>query len=141
MLYHYIYEEEERTSTPRSYHIKKECNACSDKQNIDFLKDYVPDKEKDEDTCSICYNTYEDGEVAGKLKCCHFYHTQCILRWLETSTTCPLCRQHVMECDECNGTGAVYYDFNGVVIPLEHRGSILNRNTTDGIFMIQRDWK
>lgn len=135
MLYQYIYEEEERTSSPRNYHLKKQCDKCSEteSQPIDWLKDITA---KADDECSICYNTYSNNESTGGLKCGHYYHTQCILRWLETSTTCPLCRQYVMNCDECNGSGVVYYDYNGVVIPLELRGSILNRNTTDGVFGI-----
>jgi hypothetical protein len=133
MLYYYIYQEEERTSSPRCYHLKKECSNCSNKKCIDHLQYYEP---KENDSCSICYNDYEKGENACKLQCNHFYHKQCILRWLETSKTCPLCRQNVVLCDDCNGTGIIYYDYNGVVIPIEHRGSILNRNTTNGVFGI-----
>ena len=55
---------------------------------------------------------------------------------MENAKTCPLCRQQVIECEDCNGTGIIYYDYNGVVIPIEHRGSILNRNTTDGVYGI-----
>lgn len=131
MLYYYIYQEEERTSTPRSYHLKKECRKCKDKKPTESLKNCSP---LSGDECSICYNGYVSSGT--KLRCGHFYHEQCILRWLETSNTCPLCRTHVSECDDCNGTGVIYYDYNGVVIPLEYRGSILNRNTTDGLFGI-----
>jgi hypothetical protein len=131
MLYHYIYQEEERTSTPRSYHLKKECNSCADKQPCDYVIETIPVEDSE---CSICYNKYSSD--ACKLSCEHVYHKQCILRWLEAAKTCPLCRHQVVHCDECKGTGIIYYDYNGVVIPLEHRGSILNRNTTDGIFGI-----
>lgn len=131
MLYQYIYQEEERTSTSRSYNLKKECKKCVDRKKTLSLKTYSP---KSEDECSICYNGYT--KSGSQLLCGHFYHEQCILTWLETSNTCPLCRSLVSECDECNGTGIIYYNYNGVVIPLEYRGSILNRNTTDGVFGI-----
>lgn len=133
ILYYYIYQEEERTSTTRCYHLKKECSKCSIKQYIDNLQDCEP---KEHDSCSICYNEYEKGENVGKLLCNHFYHKKCILKWMETSKTCPLCRKNVVLCDECNGSGMIYYDYNGIVIPIEHRGTILNRNTTNGIFGI-----
>lgn len=131
MLYQYIYQEEERTSTPMDYHIRKECQKCIDKEKSEYVKKYFP---KPEDECSICYNGYT--EYGGQLLCGHYYHQDCILRWLETSSTCPLCRQNVVKCDECNGSGIIYYDYNGIVIPLEHRGTILNRNTTNGVFGI-----
>ena len=130
IIYEYIYTEEERTSTPRLYHIKKDCTACQDK------KDYVTAVGVGVKTeCSICYNTQTDLDI-GQLRCKHIYHKKCILKWLETSKTCPLCRQNVGKCDVCNGSEFIYYDYNGVVIPVEHRGSILNRNLTDGIFGI-----
>jgi hypothetical protein len=49
---------------------------------------------------------------------------------------CPLCRKYVYTCIECNGTGFIYYDFSGTVIPMEHRGDIINRNATNGMFGI-----
>jgi hypothetical protein len=131
ILYHYIYQEEERTSTPRSYNLKKECGKCKNIQ--DFVKEVTPLENTE---CSICYNKYDNN--ACKLNCNHIYHKQCIFRWLETTKTCPLCRRHIVECDDCNGTGVIYYDYNGIVIPVEHRGSILNRNTTDGVYGISR---
>jgi hypothetical protein len=134
ILYHYIYQEEERTSTPRCYHLKKDCRKCRNKKIIDFVKECTPFRE---DECSICYNKYSEstGESC-KLPCNHVYHKQCIFRWLENTKTCPLCRRKVIECDDCNGSGIIYYDYNGIVIPIEHRGTILNRNTTDGVYGI-----
>lgn len=135
MLYYYIYQEEERTSTPRSYHLRKDCDGCSDKKIHDYVRDSTQGNDVKEDDCSICYNKYTDKDI-GILRCNHIYHKDCILKWLETATTCPLCRKHVVDCNKCNGTGVIYYDYNGIVIPIEHRGSILNRNTTDGVFGI-----
>lgn len=132
-LYQYIYNEEERTSTPRSYHLKKLCNECHNKNSHDYVKNI--DKPPNSD-CSICYNSFTTSKQTGKLDCGHIYHNECIFKWFETATTCPLCRSQIVKCDICNGTGTIYYDYNGVVIPIEHRGSILNRNTTDGIFGI-----
>jgi hypothetical protein len=39
-------------------------------------------------------------------------------------------------CNKCEGRGLIYYQFTGVVIPLENRGTMLNRNCTNGIFGI-----
>ena len=128
-LYEYVYKEEERTSTSHLYHLKKNCDKCTNKLYTDYINDFIP---KSDSECSICYNNYAESI----LQCGHYFHTQCILRWMEMSTTCPLCRKHIIDCDKCNGSGIIHYDYNGVVIPLEYRGQILNRNTTDGIFGI-----
>ena len=129
-IYEYIYKEEEQTSTPVSYHFKKDCEKCVYK---DFIQNFIPKRDNE---CSICYNNYNKNEIASQLNCGHYYHTQCIFRWIETSTTCPLCRHSVIDCDECDGTGIVFYNHDYVVIPLEHRGEILNRNTTNGVYGI-----
>jgi len=70
------------------------------------------------------------------LKCGHIFHNSCIKEWLKKSGTCPICRATIFECNNCDGSGVIYYNFTGVVIPLEDRGNILNRNQTYGIFGI-----
>lgn len=134
MLYWYIYEEEERTATPRTYHIKKLCPECSEKKTYDYVTEVKNDTKNME--CSICFAEYTDNTKIGQLNCNHVFHKQCILKWLDTASTCPLCRSRIIQCDNCNGTGCILYDYNGIVIPIEHRGDILNRNTTNGIFGI-----
>jgi len=129
-----LYQEEERTSTPRTYHLRNECELCADKNIQDYV--YETKESPREPECSICYNKYIKEKQNSRLECNHVFHQECILKWLETGTTCPLCRSHVIQCEECNGTGAIFYDYNGTVIPIEHRGTYLNRNTTDGIFGI-----
>ena len=129
-LYTYIYREEEQTSTATNHIIKKICDNCTDIEKVTTTTLNV----NSTDECSICYDKYN--QEVGKLKCDHIFHKKCILKWLETSNTCPLCRENVIDCDECNGTELVYHNYHGVVIPIEHRGYILNRNTTNGIFGI-----
>ena len=147
ILYKNIYDEEESTSTPRVYRITKSCINCENKN----IQDYVYKLEKkdlnnssesvdcnesnNDNTCSVCYSEYTEF-TGGKLNCNHCYHKECILRWLESANTCPLCRKNIIDCDKCDGSGEEQYDYHGVVIPIEHRGSILNRNRTDGIFGI-----
>lgn len=134
MIYEYIYEEEERTSTHHTYTIKKDCENCLNKNLSEYLDDYNPSLiTETNQECSICYTNYTN--TATKLNCNHIFHRECILRWLENAFTCPLCRKRVMPCDICN-KGEITYNYTGAVIPLEYRGNILNRNTTDGVFGI-----
>ncbi|KAI9077899.1 hypothetical protein K1719_040160 [Acacia pycnantha] len=45
-------------------------------------------------TCSICLEAFddEDGDDVSGLPCGHFFHDNCIVGWLKTGHTCPLCR-------------------------------------------------
>ncbi|XVF36917.1 hypothetical protein REPUB_Repub19eG0100400 [Reevesia pubescens] len=42
--------------------------------------------------CTICLGELLDGEEVVSMPCGHVYHSGCIVRWLETSNLCPLCR-------------------------------------------------
>jgi hypothetical protein len=49
-------------------------------------------------TCSICLVEFSVGLEAIRLPspCSHVYHKDCILEWLDRSSTCPLCRRPVL---------------------------------------------
>lgn len=42
--------------------------------------------------CAICKDTVNVGETATKLPCGHVYHGDCIVPWLDSRNTCPVCR-------------------------------------------------
>ncbi|XVE55334.1 hypothetical protein DITRI_Ditri03aG0150400 [Diplodiscus trichospermus] len=42
--------------------------------------------------CSICLDEFLEGEEVASMPCGHVYHDGCIVKWLETSHLCPLCR-------------------------------------------------
>ncbi|OMO59459.1 Zinc finger, RING-type [Corchorus capsularis] len=46
----------------------------------------------DSSECSICMEEFCNGEESALMPCDHVYHHSCIVRWLETSHYCPLCR-------------------------------------------------
>ena len=131
MLYIFIYDEEEYSSTEQTFNIQTDCK-CSNIKHTDYLEDFVETPDND---CSICYNNYNEYKPS-KLKCNHVFHTECISKWLNTSHTCPLCRQSIISCQLCNNTKIINMEYTGVVIPYEFRNEILNRNTTDGTFGI-----
>jgi len=45
-----------------------------------------------EQTCAICLETYNCGDLLTALPCAHFFHVDCVTRWFTRSTQCPLCR-------------------------------------------------
>ena len=85
----------------------------------------------DQDNC-----TDNDTKLIKLDKCGHIFHEYCITKWVDSNgKTCPLCRKSLFECNECDGSGykTVYYD--GVVPPIEYRGTG-PRLHTDGIYGI-----
>ncbi|XP_031474869.1 E3 ubiquitin-protein ligase ATL42-like [Nymphaea colorata] len=50
--------------------------------------------------CSVCLSRFDDKEVLRLLpKCKHAFHITCIDRWLESHSSCPLCRRQVESAD------------------------------------------
>lgn len=57
---------------------------------------------EEDEVCGICQSAYEGVAPGGKFpgdecpvvwgKCRHSFHLQCVNTWLETKTTCPMCR-------------------------------------------------
>ena len=43
--------------------------------------------------CSICLN--QVGKHRFKTSCNHSFHSKCLLKWILTSDTCPMCRTHI----------------------------------------------
>merc|ERR1712142_1330810 len=43
-------------------------------------------------SCSVCLEDFERGISIRTLPCRHFFHSQCIERWLKNHTKCPMCR-------------------------------------------------
>ncbi|CAH2305904.1 E3 ubiquitin- ligase RNF181 [Pelobates cultripes] len=53
-------------------------------------------------TCSICLMDYESGQNLIALPCCHEFHRQCIMTWLQHDAICPLCRGRLFEGNDNN---------------------------------------
>ncbi|KAI3846885.1 hypothetical protein MKX03_016541 [Papaver bracteatum] len=45
--------------------------------------------------CSICLGKYADNEELRVLPCSHFFHVDCVDKWLKMNATCPLCKRGV----------------------------------------------
>ena len=46
-------------------------------------------------TCVICQEDYNITEKICYLPCFHFYHSQCIRQWVQTSNICPICKNEI----------------------------------------------
>mmetsp|Transcript_33338 Transcript_33338/g.6026 ORF Transcript_33338/g.6026 Transcript_33338/m.6026 type:complete len:127 (+) Transcript_33338:430-810(+) len=63
--------------------------------NID---NYDPEKHQGEPNCSICTVEYVADERIVLLRCDdrHFFHEECIGRWLRINANCPICRSSLL---------------------------------------------
>ncbi|XP_059654310.1 putative RING-H2 finger protein ATL71 [Cornus florida] len=63
--------------------------------SIDALEKMVHNRSCSVDQCMVCLEKFSDEELITCLPCSHFYHGDCIVRWLKTSHFCPLCRSEM----------------------------------------------
>jgi hypothetical protein len=57
--------------------------------------------------CSICQNTYVNGDIVRKINHCgHFYHHICLDQWLENNTKCPECQYDLRESQSSTSTAS-----------------------------------
>jgi len=49
--------------------------------------------ESEQQNCPICLEAYQKGDLLTSLSCAHFFHVDCLARWFQRSTQCPLCRE------------------------------------------------
>ena len=52
-------------------------------------------------TCNICLDNFEIGNTLRILECNHEFHENCIITWLKSNNTCPICR-HELESNDPN---------------------------------------
>ena len=52
-------------------------------------------------TCNICLENFEIGNILRILECNHEFHENCIITWLKSNNTCPICR-HELESNDPN---------------------------------------
>ncbi|CAN6469540.1 unnamed protein product [Victoria cruziana] len=49
--------------------------------------------------CAVCKDPLIDGTEANQLPCMHLYHPFCIMPWLSTRNSCPVCRYELLTDD------------------------------------------
>lgn len=62
------------------------------KSAIESLDTLVIKEEQEVMACAICKDVVNVGEMAKNLPCGHGYHDDCIVQWLGSRNSCPVCR-------------------------------------------------
>ncbi|XP_004492599.1 uncharacterized protein [Cicer arietinum] len=73
-------------------------------------------KNHDELVCAICKDVLALGTKVNQLPCSHLYHSHCILPWLKTRNSCPLCRYELPTDDKDYEEGKQNNDGRNVII-------------------------
>ncbi|XP_042454355.1 E3 ubiquitin-protein ligase At1g63170-like isoform X2 [Zingiber officinale] len=79
--------------------------AGTDKERIISAEDAV---------CCICLAKYIDNEELRELPCTHFFHKDCVDKWLKINALCPLCKTDIASTDTgLSGTRSSGFHFTG----------------------------
>ena len=65
---------------------------AASKEAIEGLERVIVGSDQVDASCSVCLEDVLAGSEATKLPCSHLYHGDCIVKWLQNSKYCPLCR-------------------------------------------------
>ncbi|EAS06123.1 zinc finger, C3HC4 type (RING finger) protein (macronuclear) [Tetrahymena thermophila SB210] len=74
------------------------CRGLTSNQKNKFIKvNYKQKQQSEYKTCSICMCDYEEDEEINILDCMHRYHVECISKWFQSRTTCPVCKRDMSD--------------------------------------------
>lgn len=79
------------------------------KMTEEYCKKDPKDNTIEYPTCSVCLTEISKDAETVLIPCGHMYHNQCILKWLEMHSTCPVCRYQLPteggDTEERGGSG------------------------------------
>jgi len=58
-------------------------------------KKKVKDESNQKDSCAICLDDLQQGQMVKALTCSHKFHSSCINFWLKQKLKCPLCKERI----------------------------------------------
>jgi len=60
-----------------------------------FSEEGKQNDDKPAPECCICTETFEPSREIKRTTCKHYFHEDCLGKWLRVSTSCPLCRENL----------------------------------------------
>ena len=58
--------------------------------------------------CPVCSQDYDEDDFLVKLFCKHKFHAECIKKWFENNSKCPMCRKDFRIHEEYKEYGLEY---------------------------------
>ncbi|KAK9048475.1 hypothetical protein SSX86_032561 [Deinandra increscens subsp. villosa] len=111
-------------------------NTGVKKKVVDGLPKFAYDSAKEDKggkhssgDCVICLVDYADGDEIRVLpQCGHGFHVGCIGKWLGSHSTCPSCRQILVNCKKCGEIPTVAAGKSSLAAEEggEHNGSMVS---------------
>ena len=60
------------------------------------LKDIIINKLNEENKkCLICFDDYVNNDIVTYLPCLHFFHNNCVVKWIKEMPLCPICKLNI----------------------------------------------
>jgi hypothetical protein len=63
------------------------------------LTKYVKSEDDEDESCTICLDTFQRSEIIRTLICKHIFHQKCIDEWIKKTERCPNCNQNIYDGD------------------------------------------
>lgn len=79
-------------SMARAFHEPPPPPPVADKEVVENLPEVKMTRHKCADHCVVCQEKFQCSDDVTCLPCKHKFHRPCVLPWLETHNTCPICR-------------------------------------------------
>ena len=91
-----VEEEENEDNNNNNILIKKRAELILELDEFQY-KHISKYSSRKEDTCAICKQTFKGTDIIKEFCCKHIFHKKCLLKWLQTSNICPLCKHNLMD--------------------------------------------
>ena len=69
------------------------------KKSRPFRYNYNRERPPPNTECAICLMNINENEPSYCTPCHHFFHQECLSRWMEEGLVCPICRTRIPALD------------------------------------------
>ena len=91
-----VEEEENEDNNNNNILIKKRAELILELDEFQY-KNISKYSSRKEDSCAICLQKFKGTDIIKEFCCKHIFHKKCLLKWLQTSNICPLCKHNLMD--------------------------------------------
>ena len=87
---------EEEEENDHNNIMKKKSEIILDMDEFQY-KHILKYSSRKEDSCAICLKKFKGTDIIKEFCCKHIFHKKCLLKWLQKSNICPLCKYNLMD--------------------------------------------